>query len=101
MIRLADVDRPDRASDRAFNIHDMKRPHDPPETVLLENLGKEYYRLKFLVDTKSEHIRREERVSFEAGEIVSEIYEATSEGGGRGPGGPGGPGGGPGGRRGR
>ena len=40
----------------------------------------------------------------EATEIVDtigEIYEATSDWGGRGPGGPGGPGGGPGGRRGR
>lgn len=34
-------------------------------------------------------------------DTISEIYEATSEGGGRGPGGPGGPGGGLGGRRGR
>ncbi len=61
---------------REFLVYDMEQPNGEPESILLENLGKEYYRLQFLVDTKSEHIRREERVSFEAGEIVSEIYEA-------------------------
>lgn len=61
---------------REFLVYDMEQPNGEPEEILLKDLGKEYYRLKFLVDTKSEHIRREERVSFEAGEIVSEIYEA-------------------------
>ena len=61
---------------RSFLVYDMNQPNSEPEEILLKDLGKEYYRLKFLVDTKSEHIRREERVSFEAGEIVSEIYEA-------------------------
>ena len=60
---------------RAFNIHDMKRPHDPPETVLLENLGKEYYRLQFLVDRKDPGRGREVDVSIKAGELVGKIYD--------------------------
>ena len=61
---------------RSFLIYDMNQPNSEPEEILLENLGKEYYRLKFLVDEKSEHIRKEERVSKEAGEIVGRIYDA-------------------------
>ena len=47
-----------------------------PEQILLENLGKEYYRLQFLVDAKNEHISKEMEVSMQAGEIVGKIYEA-------------------------
>ena len=59
-----------------FLVYDMEQPNGEPESILLENLGREYYRLSFLVDEKSEHIRKEERVSKEAGEIVARIYDA-------------------------
>ncbi len=59
-----------------FHIHDMERPNDPPEIVKLENLETEYYRLSFLTDTGSEHLKQEMRVSMEAGEIVGKIYDA-------------------------
>lgn len=42
-----------------FNIHDMNRPNDEPEVILLTDLPKHYHRLKFLVDTGSEHIKKE------------------------------------------
>ena len=59
-----------------FLIYDMEQPNREPEEILLANLGKEYYRLFFLVDTKNEHIRKEMQVSMQAGEIVGRIYEA-------------------------
>ena len=59
-----------------FLVYDMEQPNGEPESVLLENLGREYYRLKFLVDVKSEHLRKEMEVSMQAGEIVGKIYEA-------------------------
>ena len=59
-----------------FHVHDMERPNDPPEIVKLENLETEYYRLSFLTDTGSEHLKQEMRVSMEAGEIVGKIYDA-------------------------
>lgn len=59
-----------------FLVYDMEQPNCEPEQILLENLGKEYYRLKFLVDQKSEHISKEMEVSMQAGEIVGRIYEA-------------------------
>ena len=59
-----------------FLVYDMEQPNGEPEQILLENLGKEYYRLMFLVDTKSEHLSKEMEVSIQAGEIVGKIYEA-------------------------
>ena len=59
-----------------FLVYDMEQPNGEPEQILLENLGKEYYRLQFLVDAKSEHLRKEMEVSMQAGEIVGKIYEA-------------------------
>lgn len=59
-----------------FLVYDMEQPNGEPEQILLENLGKEYYRLQFLVDAKSEHLSKEMQVSMKAGEIVGQIYEA-------------------------
>ena len=59
-----------------FLVYDMEQPNGEPEQILLENLGKEYYRLQFLVDVKSEHISKEMQVSMKAGEIVGRIYDA-------------------------
>ena len=59
-----------------FLVYDMEQPNGEPEQIFLKDLGKEYYRLQFLVDVKSEHITKEMRVSMKAGEIVGKIYEA-------------------------
>ena len=59
-----------------FLIYDMEQPNGEPEEVLLKNLGKEYNRLMFLVDSKKEHISREMQVSMQAGEIVGHLYDA-------------------------
>lgn len=59
-----------------FFVYDMERPGGEPEKILLENLEKEYYRLQFLVDNGSEHLKREMEVSIAAGEIVGLLYEA-------------------------
>ena len=59
-----------------FYVYDMEKPHGDPEKIKLADLEKDYYRLSFLVDTKSEHIKKEERVSKEAGDIVGLLYDA-------------------------
>lgn len=59
-----------------FLVYDMELPNGEPERILLENLGKEYYRLLFLVDARHEHLSKEMQVSMQAGEIVGKIYEA-------------------------
>ncbi len=59
-----------------FLVYDMEQPNGEPERILLKNLGKEYYRLHFLVDAKNEHLSKEMLVSIDAGKIVGTIYEA-------------------------
>ena len=61
---------------KEFYIYDMERPTGEPEVVLLENLGTEYYRLQFLVDTGDENIKKEMEISLQAGEIVGTLYDA-------------------------
>ncbi len=60
---------------KSFLIYDMEQPNKEPEEILLEDLAKEYYRLSFLVEEQSEHIRREMEISMKAGEIIGEIYD--------------------------
>lgn len=59
-----------------FCVYDMERPNGEPQEILLKDLEKEYYRLSFLVDTGSEHLRKEMEVSIKAGEIVGLLYDA-------------------------
>jgi len=59
-----------------FLIYDMEKPTGEPESILLKDLAKEYYRLQFLVDEKSELLHREEQISIQAGEIVGKLYDA-------------------------
>lgn len=62
-----------------FLVYDMEQPNGEPESILLKDLGKEYYRLQFLVNQQSEHLTKEMQVSMQAGEIVGHIYEALLE----------------------
>ena len=59
-----------------FLIYDMEKPTGEPESILLKDLGKEYYRLQFIVEEKSELLHREEQISIQAGELVGKLYDA-------------------------
>lgn len=58
-----------------FLIYDMENPSAEPESVLLKNLEKEYYRLQFLVNTESKALKKEMEVSVKAGELVGKLYD--------------------------
>lgn len=64
---------------RTILIYDMNNPNSEPEEILLEDLPREYYRLNFLVDSHNEHLKREEEISFRAGELVGHLYDAFSK----------------------
>lgn len=64
---------------KSFLVYDMNNPNSEPEEILLKDLSKEYYRLSFLVDEKSEHLKKEEELSFKAGELVGKLYDAFSK----------------------
>lgn len=59
-----------------FLIYDMNKPNGEPEQILLKDLPKEYYRLQFLVDTGSEHLKKEMEISLKAGDLVGKLYDA-------------------------
>ncbi len=59
-----------------FLIYDMEKPTGEPESILLKDLAKEYYRLQFHVEEKSELLHREEKISIQAGELVGKLYDA-------------------------
>ena len=61
---------------KSFLVYDMEQPNGEPEEILLENLEKEYYRLSFITDEGSVHLKKELEVSKKAGDIIGEIYDA-------------------------
>ena len=58
-----------------FLIYDMEKPTGEPESILLRDLEKEYYRLQFLVDADDENIKKEMEVSIKAGNLVGILYD--------------------------
>ena len=61
---------------KSFLVYDMENPNGEPEEILLENLEKEYYRLSFITDEGSVHLKKELEISKKAGDIIGEIYDA-------------------------
>ena len=61
---------------RQFLVYDMENPNGEPFEILLEDLPREYYRLRFITHRGNEHLRREMEVSMQAGEIVGRLYDA-------------------------
>lgn len=57
----------------------MNRPNDEPEVLELVDLEKEYHRLQFIIDTTSDHIKKEMDISLKAGELVGVLYDAFLE----------------------
>jgi len=53
----------------------MEKPTGEPESILLKDLDKEYYRLQFLVDADDENIKKEMEISIQAGNIVGVLYD--------------------------
>ncbi|MBR3482197.1 MAG: SAM-dependent DNA methyltransferase [Neisseriaceae bacterium] len=63
-----------------FHIHDMERPQDAPQIVLLKDLPREYHRLSFITERyKPAHIQKEEQLSIDAGKIVGILYDALAK----------------------
>ena len=59
---------------KSFKIYDMEHPQAGAMEILLENLEREYYLLKFLVDDTSTALHREKEISVKAGELIAKLY---------------------------
>ena len=62
-----------------FRIYDLDHPQNEAQVIKLADLPTEYYRLKFLVDTGSEALKREMELSLKAGELVGIIHDRFLE----------------------
>lgn len=60
---------------REFWVYDMEQPNAEPQKILFENLEKEHYRLRFLVDQGNENLQKEMELSIKAGDLVGRIYD--------------------------
>lgn len=59
---------------KSFKVYDTNQPQAEPMEILLENLEREYYLLKFLVDDNTTSLRREKEISIKAGELIGKLY---------------------------
>lgn len=57
-------------------IYNMNKPNGEPDEILLKDLPKQFYQLHFLVEQKSEILKKEEEISIEAGALVGKLYNA-------------------------
>jgi len=62
-----------------FRVYDLDHPQNEAQVIKLADLPTEYYRLKFLVDTGNEHLKREMELSLKAGELVGVIHDRFLE----------------------
>ena len=62
-----------------FNIYDMNDKNAAPVQIMLSDLPKEFHLMKFLVGSKSERIKKEEQLSYNAGQIVGKMRDALKK----------------------
>lgn len=62
-----------------FRVYDLDHPQNEAQVIKLADLPIEYYRLKFLVDTGNENLKREMELSLKAGELVGIIHDRFLE----------------------
>lgn len=59
-----------------FWVYDLEHPQAEPQKILLKDLEKEYDRLMFLIDAGNTHLKREMKLSVDAGKLVAQIHDA-------------------------
>lgn len=60
---------------KSFLIYDMEKPKGEPFEIKLEDLEREYYLLRFLVDDTEQTLRHEKEISIKAGELIGKLYD--------------------------
>lgn len=64
---------------RELRVYDMEKPNGDPEKISIDELPREYYRLRFIVDSTSERLQRETEISVKAGDLVGLLYDELLE----------------------
>lgn len=65
---------------KSFLVYDMEKPAGEPFEILLENLERECYLLRFLVEDVDTALRHEQEISIKAGELVGRLYDEFHKG---------------------
>lgn len=60
---------------KTFKVYDMEQPQAEPLEIVLDNLEREFYLLKFLVDDTTTSLKREKEISIKAGELIGKLYD--------------------------
>ena len=58
-----------------FWVYDLEHPKAEPEKIYLKDLEKEWDRLLFLVESGNTHLKREMKLSVDAGKLVAQIHD--------------------------
>jgi len=58
-----------------FWVYDLEHPKAEPQKVFLKDLEKEWERLLFLVESGNTHLKREMKLSVDAGKLVAQIHD--------------------------
>ena len=61
---------------KTFHVYDIDEKEPNPHIIQLANFEKEFHRLDFLVKEGEQKIIEEMEVSFQAGEIIKDLYQA-------------------------
>lgn len=60
---------------KSFLIYDMEKPNGEPFEIKLEDLEREYYLLRFLVEDTDATLCHEKEISIKAGELIGKLYD--------------------------
>ena len=58
-----------------FWVYDLEHPKAEPQKIFLKDLEKEWDRLLFLVESGNTHLKREMKLSVDAGKLVARIHD--------------------------
>ena len=58
-----------------FWVYDLEHPKAEPQKIFLKDLEKEWDRLLFLVESGNTHLKREMKLSVDAGKLMAQIHD--------------------------
>ena len=64
---------------KEIRVYDMENPNNAPASIFINELNTQSYRLSFLVKEDNVHLERQVKVSKEAVQLISKLYDAFSK----------------------
>jgi len=64
---------------KEIRVYDMENPNNAPVSIFINELNTQSYRLSFLIKEDNVHLERQVKVSKEAVQLISKLYDAFSK----------------------